>query len=207
MASGGNPIPAEGTAYRRLASYRNYVDRMETAWPGFLERRRQRLVQGVFGDPAEKVAENTVEDLCTTVLDWPAADIGVQADRPEVVLSALGIERLVLEVKRPGGLIWHPGAVQAALAQARRYAAAQKIKTVAVSDGSMLYAADVTAGGLRDRALVALDADTPPEALWWVSAHGISLPPEAGIGDLAWPTAREISRVTASADDGLRDAR
>jgi hypothetical protein len=62
-------------------------------------------------------------------------------------------EPLVLEVKRPGTISWHRRAVEAALDQARRYEAEQKVGAVAVSDAHMPYAADVVAGGLRDRVL------------------------------------------------------
>ncbi len=44
---------------------------------------------------------------------------------------------------------------------------------MAVSDGHLLYAADLTDGGRRDRALVEPDAPQPPDALWWLSRHGI----------------------------------
>ena len=116
------------------------------------------------------------EDLFTTVLDWSLADVNLQVGRADVVLSALGIKRLVLEVKRPGALIWRRGAVEAALDQARRYAASQRVGAVAVSDANMLYAADVVDGGLRDRVLVTLDTEEAPEELWWVSIHGIYRP-------------------------------
>ena len=100
------------------------------------------------------------------------------------ILSELGIKRLVLEVKRPGTLLWHRRAVEAALDQARRYAAEQKVGAVAVSDAHMLYAADVVGGGLRDRVLVALDLDETPRDLWWVSVHGIYRPGPANATDL-----------------------
>lgn len=92
------------------------------------------------------------------------------------MLSALGIKRLVLEVKRPGSLIWRRPAVEAALEQACRYAADQRVGVVAVTDATMLYAADVVGGGLRDRVLVTLDTSQAPEDLWWVSMHGIYRP-------------------------------
>ncbi|MGH9172698.1 MAG: hypothetical protein ACRD0Z_17835 [Acidimicrobiales bacterium] len=169
--AGGEP------AYTRLAAYRHCVDRMRAAWPAFTARRLERLQQGLFDAPVEKVAENILEDLFTTVLDWPIADINLQVGRADVILSELGIKRLVLEVKRPGSLVWHRRAVEAALDQARRYAAAQRVGAVAVSDGTILYAADVVAGGLHDRVLVSLDsASTAPGELWWVSVHGIYRP-------------------------------
>jgi hypothetical protein len=65
--------------------------------------------EGLFDAPAEKVAENTL-GLVATVLDWSLADLNLQVGRADVVLSASGIKRLVLEVKRPGSLIWRRGA-------------------------------------------------------------------------------------------------
>lgn len=198
---------AEGDAYRGLASYRHCLSRMTAAWPVFAARRGERLRQGLFGDPVEKVAENILEDLLTTVLDWSLADVNLQVDRADIVLSDLGIKRLVLEVKRPGSLIWHRRAAEAALEQVRGYAARQKVGAVAVSDGAMLYAADVAAGGLRDRVLVALDGENPPEDLWWISVHGIYRPCPVAIGVLAWPATRNVQVIPAPAATDLRHPR
>ena len=162
--------------HTQLASYRRCVERIEGAWDGFALRRRERLRQGLFDAPVEKVAENILEDLLTGVLDWELADVNLQVGRADIVLSELGIKRLVLEVKRPGALAWHRAAVDKALDQALRYAAAQKVGAVAVSDGRMLYAADVANGGLRDRLFVSLDDADPPLELWWLSVHGIYRP-------------------------------
>jgi hypothetical protein len=193
-------------AYRQLASYRHCIAQIENAWPRFAARRRQRLRQGLFDAPVEKVAENIVEDLVTTVLDWSLDDVNLQIDRADVVLSDNGYKRLVLEVKRPGSLIWHRRAIQAALDQAMGYASVQNVGAVAVSDGDMLYAADVVVGGgMSDRALVALDTDTPPADLWWVSVHGIYRPCPAVSSDLAWPAARGAIAVQPAPADGLRD--
>lgn len=160
-------------SYLSLSSYRRCTDRIHAAWPSFVSRRAERLGQGLFDAPVEKVAENILEDLFTQVLDWNLADVNLQVGRADIVLSELGIKRLVLEVKRPGSLSWHRVAVNAALDQALGYASAQKVGAVAVSDGQMLYAADVTHGGLRDRIFVTLAAQEPPSDLWWVSVHGI----------------------------------
>lgn len=162
--------------HHRLRRYQRCAERITAQWPGFLDRRAMRLRQGLFDAPVEKIAENICEDLFTDVLDWGLADVNLQIGRADIVLSALGIKRLVLEVKRPGSLGWHRGAVDAALDQARAYAARQRVGAVAVSDGQMLYAADVGAGGLRDRLFVALDAREPPLELWWLSVHGIYRP-------------------------------
>ncbi|MGH3970837.1 MAG: hypothetical protein ACRDTV_22680 [Mycobacterium sp.] len=87
----------------------------------------------------EKIAENILEDLFTTVLDWPVANVKPQVERADIVLTRLGLKWLVLEVKRPGSLLGHRTAIEAALTQARRYAADQRVKAVAVSDATMLY--------------------------------------------------------------------
>lgn len=170
---------AEGGSHLKLASYRRCIDRIRSAWPAFVERRREFLQQGLFDAPVERVAENVLQELFTVVLDWPIADVNFQIGRADIVLSSLGIKHLIVEVKRPGSLMWQRRAVTQALEQARRYASEQHVEAVAVSDGEMLYAADVAGGGLHDRVLVELDVRTPPEDLWWISVHGIyrSSPP------------------------------
>lgn len=179
----------DGSSYFGLSSYRHCVERIRGTWPAFAARRSQRLRQGLYDAPVEKVAENILEDLLVDVLDWSLADVNLQIGRADVVLSALGIKRLVLEVKRPGTLTWNRPAVEEALDQARRYATTQRVGAVAVSDGALLYAADVTTSGLRPRVLVALDTGQAPEELWWISVHGIYRPcPVPNVGALA-PTA------------------
>jgi hypothetical protein len=76
-------------------------------------------------------------------------------------------------MKRPGSLAWHRIAVVAALDQASRYAAEQKVKCIAVSDGVILYAANVEYGGLKNRVFFSLESPEPLEALWWLSVQGI----------------------------------
>lgn len=180
-------VQPPGDLYAGLSSYRRCVERIEATWPAFAARRRERLRQGLFDAPVEKVAENILEDLLVEVLDWSLGDVNLQVGRADIVLSALGIKRLVLEVKRPGALVWNRRAVKEALDQAQRYAAVQRVGTVAVSDGHLLYAADVTTSGLRDRILVALDTDKAPEELWWLSVHGIYRPCPAPSLDVLLP--------------------
>lgn len=165
-----------GADYTQLASYKHCVERILTAWPSFVAQRSQRLRQGLFAAPVEKIAENILEDLFTRVLDWELADVNLQVGRADIILSELGIKRLVLEVKRPGSLVWHRRSVEAALEQALGYADRQKVRAIAVSDGRMLYAADIANGGLRDRIFTSLDQINPPLALWWISVHGIYRP-------------------------------
>ena len=161
-------------AVTSLASYRHCCDRLATAWPEFLARRQERLAQQQrFGTAAEKVAENILEDLFTMVLDWRLSEVNNQVRYADLVLTRLGVKHLIVEVKRPGALAWNQRSVDAALAQAHRYADEQKVHSIAVSDGIMLYARDHLPGGHRDRAFVRLDQPTPPADLWWLSVDGI----------------------------------
>ena len=185
--------------YSHLASYRHCTQRITAAWPAFSTQRKERLQQGLFGSPVEKIAENILEDLFTTVLDWSLADVNLQVGRADIILSELGIKRLVLEVKRPGSLAWHRRAVDAALAQALGYAASQKVGAVAVSDGHMLYAADIIHGGLRDRIFVNLEGTAPPLELWWISVHGIYRPCDVPVTS-ALPSAPSDTEGAAPSD-------
>ncbi|MBX5456715.1 MAG: hypothetical protein IRZ31_07415 [Thermogemmatispora sp.] len=161
----------------RLASYRRCVERIRSAWPAFLERRRQRLAeQGRYGKASEKVAENILEDLFTLVLDWELTDLNHQVQYADLVLTRHGIKYLLVEVKRPGALAWNRHAVERALEQAQRYAEEQHVKCIAISDGVMLYAAHPRHGGLEDRVFASLTAVEPPLDLWWLSIHGIYRP-------------------------------
>lgn len=163
--------------FKDLASYRRCIDRIASTWPAFTEKRGSRLVQQErHGVAAEKVAENIIEDLFTEVLDWPLSDLNNQVDYADLLLTGLGVKYLLIEIKRPGALAWNRKAVEVALNQAIRYAGEQKVRCVAVSDGYMLYAADMVHGGLKDRVLVRLDSPDPPTDLWWLSVHGIYRP-------------------------------
>lgn len=160
-----------------LASYGRCIAHIAAAWPAFLDKRQQRLAQQRrHGRAAEKVAENILEDLFTEVLDWSLADVNNQVGYADLTLTRFGIKELIIETKRPGALAWNRRAVEAALAQALRYAHEQKVKCVAVSDGFLLYAADVAHGGVKDRVFCALDEWSPPRELWWLSVDGIYRP-------------------------------
>jgi hypothetical protein len=110
------------------------------------------------------------------VLDWSLGEINNQMGYADLVLTRLGVKHLLIEVKHPGSLAWNRRAVEAALEQAHRYASEQLVRTIAVSDGCMLYAADIEHGGLRDRVFIDLAAADPEESLWWLSVHGIYRP-------------------------------
>jgi hypothetical protein len=160
-----------------LALYQKCVKQTQQKWPDFLKRRNERLAQQERnGTAAEKVAENILEDLFVRVLDWPLSDFNNQVGYADILLTTFGIKYLIVEAKRPGALAWNRRAVEAALAQAQRYAAEQRVKCVGVSDGIMLYAADILGGGLKGRFFGSLAGLQPPEALWWLSVHGIYRP-------------------------------
>ena len=165
---------SEQTACSDLASHRRCTERIRDVWPDFLAKRVQRLEQQQrFGEACEKVAENILEDLFTSVLDWPLTDFNNQLEHADIVLTDHGIKRLIVEVKRPGSLAWSRRAVGSALDQASRYASEQKVKTIAISDGVMLYAANIADGGRVDRVFVSLCEAEPPCDLWWLSVQGI----------------------------------
>jgi hypothetical protein len=151
-------VTIPGVTAAPLASYRRCCDRLAAAWPEFLARRQERLAQQRrFGTAAEKVAENILEDLFTIVLDWRLSEVNNQVGYADMVLTRLGVKHLIVEVKRPGALAWNERSVGLALAQAHRYADEQKVRSIAVSDGIMLYARDLIPGGYLDKLLVRLD--------------------------------------------------
>ncbi len=168
-------------SYRSLASYQRCVERIVAAWPVFQVSRQDRLRHAAA---AEKVSEAILEDLFTQVLDWKKGDLAYQVGYADIVLTQNIAKYLVVEAKRPGALVWRRHSVALALGQARRYAEEQRVARVAVSDGCLLYAADIENGALQDRLCVRLDQTAPPRALWWLSVHGIYRPRE-GVDDRA----------------------
>jgi hypothetical protein len=121
------------------------------------------------------------------------------------VLTRLGIKHLVIEVKRPGSLTWNQRAVDRALEQAHRYADEQKVGTVAVSDGVILYARDHIPEGHRDRVFVHLDEREASLDLWWLSVDGIYRPRDDGGGALRLlpPAEADDEKVESHQEDGL----
>ena len=105
-----------------------------------------------------------------------------QVGYADLVLTRLGVKYLIIEAKRPGALAWNQRSVDFALAQAHRYADEQKVRSIAVSDGVMLYGRDHIPGGHRDRLFVRLDQPHPPADLWWLSTDGIYRPRDHAAG-------------------------
>lgn len=160
-----------------LASYQRCTERIDGGWQWFRAQRLERLRERErFGHAAERATEAIVEDLFTGLLDWSIGDLNHQVGYADILLSRLGIKYLIVEAKRPGALAWNQAGVDTALAQARRYAAEQKVRCVAVTDGVMLYAADVLHGGLSARVFCSLEDAQPQLGLWWLSIDGIYRP-------------------------------
>lgn len=191
-------------AYANLASYRRCIERIGANWSAFQARRLERLRERErFGHAAERATESILEDLFTGVLDWSLGDVNHQVGYADLLLSSLGVKHLIVEAKRPGALSWNRAAIDAALDQACRYAAEQSVRNVAVSDGRMLYAAEVAHGGRRGRCFAALDAGEAPGAeLFWLSVHGIYRPAterDASVEDVLPPDSNGASPVAEPA--------
>jgi hypothetical protein len=184
-----------GMSYTELAAYRSCLLRIQSAWPGFRDMHRDRLRHG---GESEKVAEGILEDLFTSVLDWSRGDLAYQIDYADIVLSHNLAKYLVIEVKRPGSLVRSRPALDKALDQARRYADEQKIVRVAVSDGCILYAADIEHGNLKDRLFADLTAEQPLCGLWWLSVHGVYRPCEAV--ERGWQLSEQEATTSAETD-------
>lgn len=190
-----------------LSTYQHTVARIRERWPAFLAKRAERLAeQARHGHAAERATECILEDLFTEVLDWTPADLNHQVGFADLMLTRTNIKWLIVEAKRPGALAWNDRAVRAALDQACRYAAEQHVRHVAVSDGNMLYAADVVNGGLRDRVYVSLTEPATPDSLWWLAVFGISRerqdPNDAALRLLPAP---EPPTTTSTAETGPPD--
>jgi hypothetical protein len=190
----------------QLAVYRRCTERIAANWSTFQTRRLDRLRERErFGHAAEPATERIIEDLLTVVLDWAIADINHQVRYADLLLTRLGVKHLIVEAKRPGALAWDKRAVERARDQALRYAAEQKVRCVAISDGVMFYAADVVNGGPRHRVFCSLEDPAPQAALWWLSVDGIyrDCPEPEGppFGVLPGPPAAEADLYQATADE------
>lgn len=189
---------------KELASYQSTVKHIAANWPAFLDKRGQRLAQQRYGTASEKVAENILEDLLTMVIGWPLSNINNQVGYADLVVTNLSIKQLIIEAKRPASLAWNRDAIESALDQAIRHADEQRVKCVGISDGYMLYAADIKNGGLYDRVFVQLDSGTPDESLWWLSEHGIYRPriEVEGASLRLLPEAEDHRTLPAATDNG-----
>ncbi len=167
------------TGYRELASYRSCVQRIHLRWPDFLAHRTEKLAQQSRFDRApEKVSENIVGALFTTVLDWQEQDLNWQLGRADLVITHNFVKYMVVEMKHPGSLK-NRKSIDSALEQAWRYAQEQRVNQVAVCDGFIFYGADVNGGGLHPRTVFELTQLTAPhDSLWWISKDGVYRPCE-----------------------------
>lgn len=163
-----------------LSCFRKFLARAGSGWVEFQKRRSERLAQVARnGSAPEKIAEDILGDFFTIALDWELGDLNNQVQYADLVLTKAGLKRMLIEVKRPNSLNGKPSKLQAALQQARAYADEQRVTTVAISDGSLFYAADLVYGGFKDRVWLRLDGESFPADSWWVSVDGIYRLPEA----------------------------
>ena len=157
-----------------LTSYKKCVNRINNNWSNFLQKREKRLLEfHQYGKTSEKISESIMDILFSEVLDWEISLLRYQIGNADIILTNQGIKYLVIETKRPGSLQWSERAIEKALNQALRYAIEQHIKTLAISDGSILYAANVIDNNLQDRVYIDLNKSSPQLDLWWLSVHGI----------------------------------
>ncbi len=182
--------------HHNLVLYKTCLDRINNQWPLFIEKRNSRLPRG---DEPEKTAEAIIEDLLTSVLDWEASDVLYQHQRADIILCRRSSKHLVIETKRPNSLRWSGPEIRNAMVQARRYADAQHIGKIAVTDGCIFYCADIEFGGLTDRVMADLSSETAPEGLWWISPHGIYRPV---VGTVAPPTPRHAASTLENTQGG-----
>lgn len=174
----GAQMSAEA-AVTKLAVYRRCAERMVERWPLFQQYRTERFRVYEHGMVAsEQVTVAILNELFTGVLDWGPGDLNPEIEHADLVITRNGIRMLIIEMKRPGALKSRK-AVDETLDQGWGYAARQRVKCVAVSDGTHLYAADILQGGLRPRVGCRLDQSDPPAALWWLSVYGITRAPDA----------------------------
>lgn len=164
-----------------LARQHRCVEQIRARWPVFLAARQAHLrSRGTGQTPAEKVAENILCDLFTKVLDWATEQVRLQENRVDLLLTRLGIKYLIVETKRPGSFDG-PAGIDRALTQARRYAEELNVERIAVSDGCILQAHDLSGVSLLPRLQVHLSDSIPPDDLWWLSTRGIYRRPQAAL--------------------------
>jgi hypothetical protein len=161
-----------------LARQRTCIEHIRARWPAFLASRQAHLRSHGAGQiPSEKVAENILCELFTTVLDWTTEQLRLQENRVDLLLTRLGVRYLIVEAKRPGSFDG-PASIHRALGQARGYAQELNVDKIAVSDGCVLEAHDISGASLRPRVRAHLADTTAPEDLWWLSTRGIYRSPQ-----------------------------
>jgi len=129
--------------FRFLSSYKKFIERLHQNWKTFLESRSKLLNPLKYQPVPEKVSEEIIRNLLTLVLDWEESDLQWQMQYADLVLTRNRNKYLVAELKRPSSLKRSLDSNQEALNQVRRYADEQKVNLVAISDGSVFYAADI----------------------------------------------------------------
>ncbi len=159
-----------GDDYKTLKSYQKLMARLTATWPDFQSFRNSQF-RG--GNETEQAVITVLARLFVDVLGWEPGDLKYQVGFADIVLCRHTAKYLVMETKRPGTLNPQHAAFHAAMNQARRYADEQSVNRIAVSDGRLLYVANIVDGTVQDRTFLTLDPASAPESLWWISEHGI----------------------------------
>ncbi len=156
------------------AKYKKFIERLNTNWSLFIQKRKALLSQQErFGKAPEKITENIIFHLFTEVLDWDIKDINYQIDYADIEITKLGVKRILIEAKRPGGISWNMKQIEKHIAQALRYAYKQKVSIIGISDGNKLYMLNVKGGLTEPRIFISLDEDLPHEDLYYISVNGV----------------------------------
>ena len=171
-------VPVMAVGVQSLSGFKKFNLGLDDRWKVFAERRQTQLAQALrYGSIPEKVAEDILKDFFTIALDWKLSDVNNQVKYADMVLTHQGLKRLIVEVKRPTLQLDKPS-LNRALDQAYRYAQEQRVSTIAVSDGGLLYVAQISNGGIEDRVTIRLDSLCPSPDLYWISVDGIKRPIE-----------------------------
>lgn len=158
-----------------LSGYKNVVRQGRDSWDDFLLFRDKKLMQvGRDGGGAEKITETIIDNLLTQVLDWCPSNVNYQIEYSDIMLTHMGLKKVIIELKRPHSFTGNDRAFRLALDQARKYADRQKVRAIAVSDGVRLYVADIVDSNLSERISVHLDDRKFPEELFLLSVHGVN---------------------------------
>ena len=156
------------------AKYKKFQERLNTQWFSFISKRKEILTQGQrFGKSPEKLTENILTSLFTDLLDWDIKDLNYQVDYADIEITKLGIKRILIETKRPGGISWNHLQVQKHIEQALRYASKQKVFMIGISDGEKLYILNFNGSSTEPRIFISLSSDTPDGDLYYISINGI----------------------------------
>ena len=156
------------------AKYKRFIDDINSNWSSFVKKRNDLLIQQKrYGKISEKATLKILNVLFTEILDWDIKDINDEVDYADIVITKLGIKRIIIEAKRPYGISWNEFQIEKHIDQANRYASEQKVNIIAISDGKYLLVFNVDEGSRDPRILIDLESDEPNCDLYYISVNGV----------------------------------